>query len=325
MTAPGRSLPRWAYEILMSPQTRSPLTEQQGRLIAPDGEVAGTIVEEIACFPIPTSDRSIEFYRDVGGARFHERAAMPYAMSALDTAVYHGYLAELRPHDPDAVIVDVGGGDGRNAMPWLQWGFRRVVVIDPVRAALCRLRARITAEDPDWLDRLLLIEADARQLPLRGRCAERVQAIEALAYLNEDYERGFAECIRLMAEDGRLLVADRDYEGGLLTRLFYGGGIAGMLEQAGSRDIWDGNDRGIVRSRSFTAEEFAAMMRHHGLQILSHTGISVLSLILGYERANGRLAAEDEAYLTRARALLGELGRTGRMRRSHVIIAERSS
>jgi len=325
MTAPGRSLPRWAYEILMSPQTRSPLTEQQGRLVAPDGEVAGNIVEGIACFPIPTSDRSIEFYRDVGGARFHERAAMPYAMSALDTAVYHGYLSELRPHDPDAVIVDVGGGDGRNAMPWLQWGFRRVVVIDPVRAALCRLRARITAEHLDWLDRLLLIEADARQLPLRGRCAERVQAIEALAYLNEDYERGFAECIRLMTEGGRLLVADRDYEGGLLTRLFYGGGVAGMLEQAGSRDIWDGNDRSTVRSRSFTAEEFAAMMRNHGLRILSHTGISVLSLILGYERANGRLAAEDEAHLTRARALLGELGRTGRMRRSHVVVAERSS
>jgi hypothetical protein len=45
MTAPGRLLPRWAYEILMSPQTRSPLTEQQGRLIAPDGEMAGAIVE----------------------------------------------------------------------------------------------------------------------------------------------------------------------------------------------------------------------------------------------------------------------------------------
>src|SRR5262249_53445533 len=73
MTAPGRSLPRWAYEILMSPQTRSPLTEQQGRLVAPDGEVAGNIVEGIACFPIPTSDRSIEFYRAVGGALFHER------------------------------------------------------------------------------------------------------------------------------------------------------------------------------------------------------------------------------------------------------------
>jgi len=325
MTAPGRSLPCWAYEILVSPQTRSLLSEQQCRLIAPDGKVAGTIVEGIACFPIPRSDRSIEFYRDVGGARFHERAAVPYSMTALDTEVYHGYLAELRCDDPNALIVDVGGGDGRNAVPWLRWGFRRVVVVDPVRAALARLRARLAAENPPWLDRLLLIEADARQLPLRERCAERVQAIEALAYLNEDYSSGLSECIRLLADGGRLLVADRDYEGGLLTRLFYGEGIRGLLDQAASRDIWDGNQTRIVRSRCFTAEEFTTMIRDHGLRILSHGGVSVLSLVLGYERAGGRLLPQDEAYLGEVRALLGQLGRAGSMRRSHVIVAERAT
>src|SRR5262249_34503497 len=163
MTAPGRSLPLWAYEILMSPQTRSPLTEQQGQLIAPDGEVAGTIVNGVACFPIPASDPSIEFYHDVGGARFHERAAVPYSMSALDTEVYHGYLADLRCDNLDTLIVDIGGGDGRNAVPWLRWGFRRVVIVDPVRAALSRLRARLAVDNPGSLDRVLLIEADARQ------------------------------------------------------------------------------------------------------------------------------------------------------------------
>jgi ubiquinone/menaquinone biosynthesis C-methylase UbiE len=325
MTAPGRSLPRWAYEILMSPQTRSPLSEQGGRLIAPDGEVAGTIVEGIACFPIPTPDRSIEFYRDVGGARFHERAAVPYSMSTLDTDVYQGYLAELRCDNLDALILDVGGGDGRNAVPWLRWGFRRVVVVDPVRAALARLRARLAVDNPDSLDRVLLIEADARQLPLRERCAERVQAIEALAYLNEDYSSGLSECIRLLAYGARLLVADRDYEGGLLSRLFYGGGIRGLLDQAASRDIWDGNQTRIVRSRCFMAEEFATMMRDHGLRILLHGGVSALSLVVGYERAGARLSPQDEAHLGEVRALLGQLGRRGSMRRSHVIIAERAT
>jgi ubiquinone/menaquinone biosynthesis C-methylase UbiE len=323
MTAPGRSLPCWAYEILVSPQTRSPLSERQGRLIAPDGEVAGTIVEGIACFPSPTPDPSIEFYRDVGGARFYERAAVPYSMSALDTEVYHGYLAELRCDNLDALILDIGGGDGRNAVPWLRWGFRRMVVVDPVRAALARLRARLAVDHPGSLDRVLLIEADARQLPLRDRCAERVQAIEALAYLNEDYSSGLCECIRLLADGGRLLVADRDYEGGLLTRLFYGGGIRGLLDQATSRDIWDGNKTRIVRSRCFTAEEFTTMIRDHGLRILSHGGVSVLSLVLGYERAGGRLSPQDEAHLGEVRALLGQLGRAGSMRRSHVIVAER--
>jgi len=53
MTSPGRSLPLWVYEIPVSPQTRSPLTEQQGRLFAPDGEVAGTIVEGDPASRIP--------------------------------------------------------------------------------------------------------------------------------------------------------------------------------------------------------------------------------------------------------------------------------
>jgi ubiquinone/menaquinone biosynthesis C-methylase UbiE len=312
------TLPSWAFELLVSP-TRSAVVQEQDRW-----EVAGRVIDGIACFPVVKPDPSIAFYRGVGGARFHERANMPYAMSALDTHVYHGYLAELRPGDPETVIVDVGGGDGRNAVPWLAWGFRRVVVIDPVHAALARFRARIAAEHPDWLDRLLLVEADARCLPLRGRCAGRVQAIEALAYLNEDYASGLRECIRLLADGARLFVADRDHEGGLLTRLFYGGGIRGMLEQAGNRDIWDGNADAVVRSRCFDAAEFTAMLRENGLNILSQSGVSALSLILGAEGARGRLAPNDEDFLGEVHALLVRLGRTGSMRRSHVAVAERA-
>jgi hypothetical protein len=122
-----------------------------------------------------------------------------------------------------------------------------------------------------------------------------------------------------------LRVADRGYEGGLLTCLFYGGDIRGLLDQAASRDIWDGNQTRIVRSRCFTAEEFATMVRDHGLRILSQGGVSVLSLVLGYERAGGLLAPRDEAHLGEVQALLGQLGRRGSMRRSHVIIAERAT
>jgi ubiquinone/menaquinone biosynthesis C-methylase UbiE len=324
MKAVSASLPSWAYDLLVSPHTRVPLVEQHDKLVAIGGEVAGTIIEGIACFPISVSDRSIEVYREVGGARFHERAQVPYAMSALDSEVYHRYLAELQPNNLDAVILDVGGGDGRNAVPWLRWGFRRVVVVDAVRAALARLRARLAADHPDWLDRVLLIEADCRQLPLRDRSAARVQAIEALAYLNEGYSLGLTECLRVLADEARLLVADRDYEGGLLTRLFYGGGIRGMVDQAWSRDIWDGRDTRIFRSRCFTAEEFAAMMREHGLRILSHRGVSALSLILGHEQGGGRLTQQDEAHLAEVHVLLRNLGQSGSMRRSHVIVAERA-
>ena len=186
------AMPPWALEVLTKPGTGLALSQELGELLDPEGAIVGRVLDGIACFAVADRDASIAFYREVGGARFHERASVTYAMSTLDTEVYHGYLAEFQPDNLDAVIVDVGGGDGRNAVPWLRWGFRRVLVIDPVFAALARLRDRVARDTPEWLDRLLLIEADARSLPLAPGVAARVQAIEALAYLNEDYAIGSA-------------------------------------------------------------------------------------------------------------------------------------
>jgi ubiquinone/menaquinone biosynthesis C-methylase UbiE len=284
---------------------------------------AGARVERGIARYATSADDSIRFYRAVGGAHFHERSKIAFAMTSLDPPVYHGYLSELRPANLDDLVVDVGGGDGRNALPWLQWGLRRVVVVDAVFDALERLRARVAHEHPEWLERLLLIEADARSLPLLDGCAARVIAIEALAYLNEDYGLGLAECARLLQPDGRLLLADRDYEGGLLMRLYYFGGIAGLLEHAGSRDPWDGSAERLVRSRCFTEAELAAAVEAAGLRVLERKGVSALSLVISDLRARGAIAPDDEQRLENVHQLLRELGRSGAMRRSHVIIAAR--
>jgi SAM-dependent methyltransferase len=307
MTA-DEGLPAWSGEILKVP--------------GHDGAAGFRVERGIARFPMAADD-AVAFYRAVGGAHFHERSKVAYAMTSLDTPVYHGYLEELRPNELDSLVVDVGGGDGRNALPWLRWGFTRIVVVDAVFDALERFRSRVASENAGWLNRLLLIEADARALPLADRCAERVVAIEALAYLNEDYELGLAECARVLAGEGRLLLADRDYEGGLLMRLLYFGGIAGMLEHAGTRDLWNGSGERLVRSRCFTEAELTARVRAAGLRILATKGVSVLSLALADLRARGGVPPADEVHLAGVHALLEALGRTGTMRRSHVIVAAR--
>src|SRR5665213_2135696 len=163
------ALPVWARRIIDPASTA----------VARDG---------ILCCLIPEGDDGIDYYRSIGGAHMHERAAVSFAMSTLDKAVYEELLQTTRPESPDALIVDVGGGDGRNTWPWLEWGYKRVVVVDPIVSALQRLRSRIADQHPEWLENVLLIEADARHLPLVAGCAERIQAIESLYYLNENYQ-----------------------------------------------------------------------------------------------------------------------------------------
>ena len=67
------------------------------------------------------------------------------------------------------------------------------------------------------------------------------------------------------------------------------------------------------------------MVEDNGLRILSERGISALSLILGHERAANLLAPDDEKHIAEVHRLLAQLGRAGRMRRSHVIMGERAA
>jgi ubiquinone/menaquinone biosynthesis C-methylase UbiE len=317
-TAPEQ-VPEWAWGVLASPGG-GPLRCQDGVLWAADQPV-GHIDHGILRFTFPGGDPSTEYYRTIGGAHFHERSANPYATTALDTPVYHEYLRDFTPENRDLLVVDVGGGDGRNARPWLQWGFRRVIVIDSTVAALSRFRTRVLAENREWLECLVLIECDARALPLADETADRVQAIEALYYLNEDYEKGLAQCRRVMRPQARLLLADRSYEGSLLTRLLYYGGVGAMLETARSREMWDGEDGHCVRTRCFSREELHALVAAQGFEIVETGGISAFSLLLSFLSKLERLGPESEAQLAPIHQLLISLAHTGCCSRCHVVIA----
>jgi ubiquinone/menaquinone biosynthesis C-methylase UbiE len=312
-------IPEWAWEVVASPGGGSLRCEDNTLLVA--DQPIGRIDRGILRFDIPTRDASTEYYCAIGGAHFHERSAVPFAMSALDTPVYHDYLREFAPDDHDTLVADIGGGDGRNALPWLQWGFKRVVVVDATAAALYRFRARVLAENPDWLDRLVLIEGDARALPLANGSADRVLAIEALYYLNEEYERGLAECYRVMRPQARFLLADRSYEGALLTRLLYYGGVEAMLETAHRNEMWDGENHQRVRTRFFSREELAGLLAAQGFEILEWCGISAFSLLLSFLSKLDTLGPRSEADLPAVHRLLIDLGRSGGCKRCHVAVA----
>jgi SAM-dependent methyltransferase len=238
--------------------------------------------------------------------------------------VYHEYLTAFRPKDTCAAVIDVGAGDGRNTLPWLDWGFQRVIATDAVFSSLARLRERLVTDHPEWLERVLLVESDVRRLPLAGNSVEIAFAIESLYYLNEDYDLGLAECHRILKQTGRLFIAERSWEGAVLTRLLYGG-VEAMLSLSDSRDMWDGPHRDLVRSRCFTEEALIEILQQHGLTPVERKGLSLLPLVLGYLRGEGKLKRDDQNLLPQVHLLLQKLGERGHMRRTHVVIAEKVS
>jgi SAM-dependent methyltransferase len=321
MTATAAAIPDWACSLLACPGGQGRPTVQEEKIVDGGGRMLGRVDAGVLRFAV-NEDASVQYYRSIGGAHFHERGSATFAMSALDTPVYHGYLRRLETLDRDGVIVDVGSGDGRNALPWLERGYKKVVLVDPVAAALRRFRDRIEAQNAAWLNNILLIEADARALPLLDGCAHRVLAIESLYYLNEDYEQGLGECRRIMRSDGLLLLSDRDYEGGLLTRLLYGG-VERFVAQGSSRDVWDGMGNERVRTRCFTQAEMISLVKRQGLHVRETLGISAFALVLGFLAGLDRLGTEAQTRRAEVSELLSGLGTHGMMRRCNVLIVGR--
>ena len=313
-------VPDWARDLLVCPHTRQALRASEAGLVRADGTVVGRLEHGVVRFAISPDTDGIRHYRAIGGAHFHERKHAPFSMSALDTAAYHAHLADFRGSIA-GIIVDIGGGDGRNAMPFLEWGHCRLVVIDAAGAALVRFRERLVQECPGWIDRVLLVEADARSLPLVSGCAERVLGIEALYYLNEEYELGLREARRLLGCEGLLLLSERDYEGGLIMRLLHYG-LDGMLQSYGTRSLWDGATGAPVRTRCFTETELTRLLAAEGLRVTRVAGIPLLPLLLGWLRAQGRIGDAELAKLPMVHDALAVLAREGQVRRCHVITAK---
>src|SRR5262245_14417740 len=93
----GMNLPSWFNDVVRYPGSGESLEVRGNQLVRPDGAEAARIEGGVIRFPVVSADASIKFYREVGGTRFQERSAVPFAMSSLDTPLYHSLLSEILP------------------------------------------------------------------------------------------------------------------------------------------------------------------------------------------------------------------------------------
>ena len=143
-----------------------------------------------------------------------------------------------------------------------------------------------------------------------------------MCYLNEDYDERIAECKRILTSGGGLLISERTWEGAVLFRLLYGG-VAEMCKIQNIRDLFQGPENNLIRSRTFTEDEIVECVENAGFTALERKGISLFSLVCGYLRGVGKIGSEDEQYLPEVQKLMVMLGQVGKAHRSHVVVAKR--
>lgn len=314
--------PGWALDILACPHCFRRMRLVVNGLSCEYCGHRGAWEDGVLKFGVDESDPSIRWYRDKGGAQFQERVSLPFTMSSLDTPLYHSYLEKIGPDGPASIIIDVGAGDGRNAEYLLHLGYRHIVAIDPVAASLNRFQLRARHCNPAWLERLLLVQGDARTLPILPGVADLVLAVESLYYLNEDYELGLGECSRILKKDGRIFISERAWEGTFITQLIYAG-ISDMLKMDQDRYLWEGPSGDQVRLRTFKEDELLSLLEKAGLSPVFVRGLSILPVILGYLRQQGKISHEDGRLFPDVVNLLQMLDDKCAPRRTHVILAQK--
>lgn len=102
------------------------------------------------------------------------------------------------------VVVDIGTGRAELPVVAVQEGAALAVGVEYSRSAL-ELGARTVAAS-DAGDRVLLMAADARKLPLPDDCADLVTLLDVVEHLAPDeLARCLAECHRILRPGGRVL------------------------------------------------------------------------------------------------------------------------
>jgi len=314
-------VPIWAMDILACPHCGEHLSFPNAKIVCNHCSTIGMVNNGILCFAVTQDDPSISWYTAFGGANFEERIKIPYTMSSLDTPVYKKYIQELLSENNDGFIVDIGAGDGRNTEGLLRVGAKHVVATDAVYESLLRLQRRLSKMNPELLENLLLIQSDVRTVPLQAESIDFVLAIEVFYYLNEDYPSALQECRRLLKKGGRALISERSKEGALMTCLLYSG-IKQMLETGRTGYMMDGFGDNMLRSRCFTEQELLKILQSHGLKPIRCEGISVLSLIIGYLRGEGKIPETENVYFEEVTEFLKTYSSIAEHRRTHIVIAE---
>jgi S-adenosylmethionine-dependent methyltransferase len=178
---------------------------------------------------------------------------------------------------PPAVIVDVGGGAGQQAIPLLRRGYE-VTILDPSREMLDEARRRLAAEDQyaRQLARLVEGTGDRAHEVLGGETFDAVLCHGVLMYLKNS--RPMIQALSALARPGGIVSVLTKNASALAARPALEGRYRDALAMLGTdRDL----GRLGVMTRGDTVEELSAAFAEAGLTVEQWYGVRVFTDHLG--------------------------------------------
>lgn len=237
------------------------------------------------------------------GTRFHEKMPKGAALRSLKDVHLHlsywetpyyrkaitRFLAEVTP-DHNAVVMDIGCGDGRFTELLVELGYQRIIATDAHLTPLLSLQDY--AQRKGFADRLLIIHCDADAVPVRAGIATAILAIGVYYYLNERYEQCLQEARRLLQKGGVLINSEPDLEGAVYKSFIFEEPqdaienlqLHRFKEEKGTTDF---------KFKLFSREEFPALLERNGFNLTAHHGLSLLPSIIRIKMVRGELNADD--------------------------------
>lgn len=237
--------------------------------------------------------------------RFHEK--MPKGAALRDLKDVHLHLAywetpyykkaisrflDETPPAHDAIVMDIGCGDGRFTEFLIELGYQRIIATDAHLTPLLSLQDY--ARRKGFSDRILIIHCDADSIPVRAGVAAAILAIGVYYYLNDRYEKCLLEAHRLLQKGGILINSEPDLEGAVYKSFIFEE-PKDAIENLQQQRFKEEKGNTDFKFKLFSRKEFPALLKKNGFSLIAYHGLSLLPSIIRIKMVRGEFDAEELA------------------------------
>lgn len=235
----------------------------------------------------------VEVNKKEGGTDFYSRSKVPGTHSYFDTHIIYKQLEKIFKGLAPQTILDVGCGDGRTVVWFLEHTSADIIAVDCSFESLLRLKKNYLEGNEEYSRRVLLVHSNILKMPLADQCCDFIWAFEVYCYLLADYEQGMKESLRTLKNKGYFATAERNKAFGLLHELLNRGpqGMIRAYHDSTIIDVW--NEENIY-TKVYDQDQIKEMLKRNGLTVRQVLGVSYFSLITAFLKSRGLFVQDIE-------------------------------